>query len=71
MKNNNYPPGVFNLPGDNIRLIEHNYEVDGGFTVEIYENEDKKEFIEENIRSILYEAYKKGTITIQEYWKVV
>lgn len=67
MANDNYPPGVFELPDDNIELIEHNYEVSGGFTVEIYENEDKKEYIEENIRDILYSAYKDGEIDVSEY----
>lgn len=67
MSNDLYPPGVNSLPGDNIRLIKYNYEVSGGFTVEVYENENKKDFIEENIQSILYEAYKSGSINIAEY----
>lgn len=67
MSNENYPPGVFELPDDNIELVEHNYEVSGGFTVEVYENEDEEEYLEDNIRYILYDAYKKGTIHIRKY----
>lgn len=67
MSNELYPPGVNNLPGDNIQLIEHNYEVSGGFTVGIYENEDKEEFIANNIRDVLYNAYRDGKIEISEY----
>lgn len=67
MANDNYPPGTFDLPDDNVELIKHNYEVNGGFTIEVYENEDKQEFMEENIRDILYNAYKDGKIDVSEY----
>lgn len=67
MMNNNYPPGVFNLPDDKTEFIEHNYEVSGIISVGIYENENKKDYLEENIRSILYNAYKNGDIELTEY----
>lgn len=67
MSNENYPPGVFELPDDNVELVKHNFEVSGGFTVEIYENEEKKEYIENNIRDILHDAYKDGKLEINEY----
>lgn len=67
MPNNNYPLGVNKLPDDNIELIKHNYTVDGGFTIEVYENEDRREILNDNIKDILYNAYQEGIIVIEEY----
>lgn len=67
MSNHNYPPGVTNLPDDNTKLIKHNYEVSGFFTLEIYNNEDKEDFLKENIKNALYDAYKDGNIEVNEH----
>lgn len=63
MANDNYPPGVNELPDDKVEEKEFNYEVTGGFSVSAYNEEE----IESDMRNLLYEAYRSGTISVDKY----
>lgn len=62
---NNYPPGVFELPGDGVTEEKYIFEVYGEVTVEAYSEEDAEDVLENNLRDALADAYYNGDIEIK------
>ena len=60
-----YPLGVNELPGDNLEENDYIFEVTGELTVKGYSEEDAEYWLEQDIESHLYDAYKRGDIEIR------
>ena len=63
--NENYPPGVFELPDDGETEEKYIFEVRGEVVVEAYSEEDAEDVLENNLREILADAYYNGNIEIR------
>ena len=61
----NYPPGVNELPDDDLVEQEYIFEVMGEITVPAYSEEDAEYQLEENLREILADAVRDGSIEIR------
>ena len=61
----NCPPGVNELPNDQLEEQEYIFEVCGEITVPAYSEEDAEYQLEENLREILADAVRDGSIEIR------
>ena len=61
----NYPPGVNELPDDQLEEQEYIFEVCGEITVTAYSEEDAEVQLKENLREILADAVRDGSIEIR------
>ena len=61
----NYPPGVNELPDDQLEEQEYIFEVMGEITVPAYSEEDAEYQLEENLREILADAVRNGDVEIR------
>ena len=66
MANENYPPGVFELPGDRDVEKEYIFEIGGEVRVTAYSEEGAEIKLKNDIKYILYEAWVDGKITLLE-----
>ena len=60
----NYPPGTFELPGDGEIEKEYLFEFYGEVTVAGYSEEDAERNLNEDIKSLLFNAWLDGDIEI-------
>lgn len=65
MRNDNYPPGVTNLPADENPMKEYELEVGGLIYVEATGVDSLQDVLNDDIRNILYENYMNGKITVE------
>ena len=63
--NDLYPPGTFELPGENEELKTYIFEFSGEVEVEGYSEEDAEEYFIENIGDVIRDGLRNGTIQIQ------
>lgn len=63
--NNHYPPGTFELPGEKEELKTYVFTIFGEIEVEGYSEDDAEDVLENNLREILADAVRDGTIQIQ------
>jgi len=62
---NNYPPGVTELPDDDLVEKEYVFEVHGEVTVKAYSEEDAEDLLEEDLREVLADGVRSGEIEIR------
>ena len=60
----NYPPGTFELPGDNLKEKEYLFELHGEVTVTGYSEEGAERNLNDDIKSLLFNAWLDGDIEI-------
>ena len=61
----NYPPGVNELPDDRVEEEEYVFEIGGEFIVTAYSEEDAEEQVKENLRELVSDAVRDGSIEIR------
>lgn len=64
MANENYPPGVFELPGDRDVEREYFFEISGEIIVHAYSEEGAEEKLKNDIKELLYDAWTNENIEI-------
>ena len=64
MANENYPPGVFELPGDRDVENEYIFEIGGEVRVPAYSEEGAEIKLQNEIKDLLYHAWLDGNIEI-------
>ena len=61
----NYPPGVNELPDDRVEEQDYIFEVCGEFKVVAYSEEDAEKQMKENLRELVSDAVRDGSIEIK------
>lgn len=62
---NNYPPGVTELPDDDLVEKEYVFEVHGEVTVKAHSEEGAEDLLEEDLREVLADGVRSGEIEIR------